>query len=605
MLAFLGLILVAAATYARKVVDENFRQSQADAVARDISGLLQFVNADSIASVMNEKKKNIVNPLYQQPGDLISDNEVITNPNIKGLQNNPIYQIHKHDPLDVGTSNYSPYLARVYSVSPQNPVSNGATVSANGRTYHNRPLEWTQSVRHYFTDSACSNEGGVSTSNKVYFTQPLLSCNENPVLHNGEIAISRVDLVNDAGAVSRPTSPDQVVSVGINRVDIYVGFHPVDNNPARLEQFVTPLMNAFKAQKITPDPDSIYLVKKKEGDNAWTLLKMQGNRNSQGEFTKVTSLDEFQSVVGDATLARVSDIPLLAKILNENKSTVYALRFTFSGKGDYLRTDGLNSATKVCWNAKDNKQGPCLESPSPDLLVLHQRNQQDKLADMQMRNVILQGKVVMNTNTAGGQKTLVDGYYTAPQIWYASFSNRGAIPAYFRNPATSNSTDLCTAPDACGLSGPTLPTVEDPAKGAISVPVQTCPVADGFLRQGVSASDPDKHRLYPRLSVSTSSVVSGLRINSAGQVIPGAGSDVFLNQGRNLLNLSQSDISINRLGGVVLQVREVGTDDSKTWRISSMVATEATTVPGNSWQYYNPVWLSVVVSTWCSSVPQT
>ncbi|HDP0317337.1 TPA: type II secretion system protein [Salmonella enterica subsp. enterica serovar Concord] len=609
VLAVLGIILLGVGTYIRKAIDEHTRQSQADAVARDISGLLQFVNADSIASVVNDKKKSIVNPLYQQPGDVISDNEDIIpndpNLNIKGLQHNPIYKIHGNDPLDVGASNYSPYLARVYSVDPQSPVSNGTTVSANGRTYHNRPLEWTLAVRQYFTDSAC-----VSTSDKVYFTQPFLSCNENPVLRNAEIDISRVDLVNDAGAVSRPTAHDQVgqvVPVGINRVDIYVSFHPVDSNPAHLYQFVTPLMNAFQAQKITPDPDSIYLTEKTTGNNAWTFLQMQGNRDSQGAFTEVTGLAPVTTAVSDAnSLARVSDIPLLTGMLNKN--AVYALRFTFSGKGDYLRTDGLNSATKICWNAKNNKQGPCLEAPSQDLLVLHQRNQPNTLADMQMRNVILQGKVVINS--AGGQKTLVDGYYTAPQIWYASFSNKGLpgqIDAYYRNPATPDGDDLCTAPDACGLTGPTVADVENPLKGAISVPVQTCPVVPGFTRTDSSVPDPDDpdkpHRLYPRLSVSTSSVMSGLKINSAGQEVPGAKNEVFLNQGQNLSAMSQSGIPVNRLGGVVLQARKDIT--SNTWRISSMVATEATTVPGNSWQYYNPVWLSVVVSTWCSSVPQT
>ncbi|EBG5027626.1 type II secretion system protein, partial [Salmonella enterica subsp. enterica] len=47
VLAFIGIILATVATYARKFIDEKTRQSAADAVAQDIYGILQFVNADS------------------------------------------------------------------------------------------------------------------------------------------------------------------------------------------------------------------------------------------------------------------------------------------------------------------------------------------------------------------------------------------------------------------------------------------------------------------------------------------------------------------------------------------------------------------------------
>ncbi|EJA5821443.1 hypothetical protein M8W11_005476, partial [Salmonella enterica] len=60
------------------------------------------------------------------------------------------------------------------------------------------------------------------------------------MLRGSEIAISRIDLVSDKGTVSRPAGATTAVPVGIDRVDVYISFSPVDNNPARIEQFITP-----------------------------------------------------------------------------------------------------------------------------------------------------------------------------------------------------------------------------------------------------------------------------------------------------------------------------------------------------------------------------
>lgn len=75
----------------------------------------------------------------------------------------------------------------------------------------------------------------------------------------------------------------------------------------------------------------------------------------------------------------------------------------------------------------------------------------------------------------------------------------------------------------------------------------------------------------------------------------------FDDQSRNMVTLSGSDISINRLGGVIFQV----TQENDSWRIAGMVGTEDIGIDGHPWQYYNPPWLSVMITTWCSSVPQS
>ncbi|ECA2558639.1 hypothetical protein EJO30_26090, partial [Salmonella enterica subsp. enterica serovar Poona] len=220
-------------------------------------------------------------------------------------------------------------------------------------------------------------------------------------------------------------------------------------------------------------------------------------------------------------------------------------------------------------------------------LVLKQRQNIREFANLQVGDVISKGSHLRADGTSE------DEYFTAPQIQYAAFSNTGQIEPYYRNPA-DGATDLCTV-NGCGQPGPSPDTIANPANGAISVPLQTCPqnVVDGENRHV---------DMYPRLSAAVSSVVSGMRKGNNGTIEPNNRGPYFDNQSDNMVKLSQSDVSINRLGGAILQISPpVGGD---TWRIAAMVGSEDTGIAGHPWQYYNPPWLSVMITTWCSSVPQ-
>ncbi|MKU04557.1 type II secretion system protein [Salmonella enterica subsp. enterica] len=606
VLAFLGIILVTAATYARKMIDEKTRQVSADAVAQDIYGVLQFVNADTIKTYRSSDPGNatgrvtkaVTNPLYQLPGMAVyPESEDTTEAALKGLTSNPIWLAHPHSQasLDVTSAAVSPYIARNYSTGITSPVSNVIKITDGRNTYYSHSLKWSQviwgqdSVRSYFTDSGCQS-GATGAGNTIYFSQQFVSCNENPALRNSEIGISRIDLVNDKGSFPRtPGSDDSPVQV--NRVDVYVSFRPVDGNSARIEQFITPLMNAFRTHKIMPDTDNIFLVRSLSGtggNDAWTLL----NKNTGQPADKNTLADD---------LAMFSDLPDLIDKLQ--KGQTYAIRFTFDGKGDYLRTDGLNSATRLCWNTTTGKAGPCLTSPSPDALILKRRDNPQELASLQVSSVISKGSY---TDSLGNTQP---DYYTAPQIQYAAFSNTGNnIGPYYKG-GTDNR-EMCTATGSCS-NGPTVDQIADTTNGAISVPLQTCPSAEGFTRAPLphpdKPDDPDNHRLYPRLSVAVSSVVSGIvKDGSKGEHFAddqtvGA---FFKNQEKTMTALSGSDVTLNRLGGAVLQVRQ--DTATGTWRIAGMVASEDANDPikGRSWIYFNPSWLSVMITSWCSSEPQ-
>lgn len=576
VLAFLGIILLAAGNYARNLIDEKTRQTAADAVAQEIYGALQFINAGSITATVNNVTKKVINPLYQQPADPISEDAADTS--TLGIQNNPLWLAHPGDSTDAGSASVSPYIARTWSKSITTPVSNNMNVTDNGKTYYSHSLNWSQavwgqdSVRGYFTDSGCAGASG-----NIYFNQQFLSCNENPVLRGSEIAISRLDLVSDQGTVSRPAGTTAGVPVGIDRVDVYVSFSPVDNNPARIEQFITPLMTAFRLKKITPNTNGVYLVRElNHAGNTWTLLDK-------------TSGQPATAATPDSHLALFSDLPDMIDKLQHGQT--YALRFSFDGKGDYLRTDGLNSADKVCWNTTTGAAGPCLTSPAQDALVLKQRQNIREFANLQVGDVISKGSHLRANGTSE------DEYYTAPQIQYAAFNNTGTnIGPYYKG-GTDNQ-QMCTAAGNCG-NGPAVDLVADTANGAISVPLQTCPT--GVDRDGGPVT------LHPRLSAAVSSVVSGITKDgpknenlSAVQMVP----DIFKNPAGTMTTLSGSDVTLNRLGGTVLQVRQ--DTASGTWRIAGMVASEDASDPvkGRSWIYFNPSWLSVMITTWCSSVEQ-
>ncbi|HAF2409741.1 TPA: hypothetical protein G9E90_005233 [Salmonella enterica] len=581
VLAFLGIILLAAGNYARKLIDEKTRQTAADAVAQEVYGVLQFINAGSITATVNNVPKKIINPLYQQPTDPISEDPADIN--TLGIQNNPLWLAHPGASADAASQSVSPYIARSWSKSITTPVSNQITVTDTGTTYYSHSLKWSQavwgqeSIRENFTDSGCAGSAG-----NVYFNQQFLSCDEPPVLRGSEIAVSRIDLVSDQGTVSRPAGSVAATPVGIDRVDVYISFIPVDNHPARIEQFMTPLMAAFRLKKITPDVSSIYLVRQlNHNNNSWTLLDK-------------TSGQAATSTTPDNHLALFSDLPdMIDKLQN---GQIYGIRFSFNGKGDYLRTDGLNSATKVCWNTATGTSGPCLTSPSQDALVLKRRDNPQELANLQVGSVISKGSY---TDSHGNTQP---DYYTAPQIQYAAFSNTGNNVGPYYKGGTDNR-QMCTADGDCS-NGPTASAIADTVNGAISVPLQTCPSAEGFTRTGTT----DNHQLYPRLSVSVSSVVSGIVKDgpkgedfSATQMVP----DIFKNQSGTMTTLSGSEVTLNRLGGAVLQVRQ--DTATGTWRIAGMVASEDANDPikGRSWIYFNPSWLSVMITSWCSSVPQS
>lgn len=597
-LTIIGIVLVSLATYARKVIDEHVRQVDAEAIAQDVYGFLQFINADTIEifrsndpndNTTNRTTKKVTNPLYQLSHIPVYPDAGANDPDaaLVGLGSNPIWQAHPHNvihvDLDVKTNDVSPYVSRNISKSITSPVTNDLEVTDGANKLYSHSYKWSQarwgknSIRRYFTDSGCPENTGIG--NAVYFKQQFLSCNENPALRNSEIIVSRIDLVNGDGAHR------------VDRVDAYVSFTPVDGNPARLEQFITPLITAFRTRKIVPNMNNVYLVMSlvPETSNAWTLL----NKNNGDPADINTSATDF---------ATITDLPSMTGRLRKDRT--YAIRFTFDGGGDYLRADGLNAATKLCWNTAAGAAGPCLTSPSDELLVLKSRKNSTELANLQAGSVISVIAREIKDKQGKVTGTKIVEHYTAPRIQYKSFTNTGAvIKPVSTEEDGKGAVTFCFVGEVCDeakvKATVTDDAISDPANGAISVGLQTCPVIDGWNRSG----EPDNHRLYPRLSASFSSVVSGIHKDNAGMIDSVMPSNLFNNQNRILSSLKEKGFSVNRMGGVAVQVRRIGDN----WRISGMVASESNKPTQNqplTYIYYNPSWLSVMITSWCSSEPQ-
>lgn len=605
-LSIIGIVLVSLATYARKVIDEHVRQVDAEAIAQEVYGVLQFVNADTIEifrsnnpddKTTNRTTKKVTNPLYQLPQTLVYPDAEKGTPDavLVGLGNNPIWQANSnHDvsiELDPRISQVSPYVARYFSKSITSPITNTVEVTDGTDTRYSHSHFWSEakwgreSVRSYFTDSGCMGRGQKPADKAVYFKQQFLSCNENPALRNSEIAVSRIDLVNgDGGYV-------------VGRVDVYVSFTPVDGNPARLEQFITPLITAFRTKKIVPNMNNAYLVMSVGPDknNSWTLL----NKNKGAPADINTSATD---------LATITDLPSMTGRLQHGR--IYGIRFSFDGSGDYLRTDGLNAATKLCWNTAAGEAGPCLTSPSDELLVLKSRKNSTELANLQASSVISMISREVKDKQGKVTGTEIVERYTVPRIQYKAFANTGdVIKPVSTELLTDGNIKFCLVGGVCGEDAVSAvinyDTISDPANGAIPVKLQVCPVVDGWTRDPMPRPDnpdnPDNHRLYPRLSASVSSVISGIKMTTTGAVDSLMPEHVFDNQSHISEALKIKDFSVNRMGGVTLQTRLVG----ENWIISGMVASESTLVNHPStYIYYNPSWLSVMITTWCSSEQQ-
>ncbi|EJL0057762.1 TPA: prepilin-type N-terminal cleavage/methylation domain-containing protein [Escherichia coli] len=418
-------------------------------------------------------------------------------------------------------------------------------------------IDWSagNNIRIHFTRKNCISTG---TQGRYEFSKDYIPCNEPAVLTNSDLKIERIDFVGtDATAAS-----------AIERVDFILGFDKL--SPEGAFHFANYLNTLEKAaEKYSISFKDIYVVEKgQSGVSSWALTKVSG---------QALTISDLSKNIGS---------------LSKNKN--YGLRISIDpNTGKYLRADGRVGADKLCWNIDSKMSGPCLaadnsgnnlvltkgkantNSNEPALcwdlntgaskLCLTQVAGKDeagndatliRLKDEKDNPATLLANVLVEENSLSvqGKKVL----RTIPNTTYASFSN------------SSENDIIITNPDSY-VGNVTS------EKGRIELNVQECPVA------------PDGQKLYPRLSASIASVVADTKDNTGKYQADFSRLSTNRNSGGQLGYWSGSAIQVNQSGGKWYITATMGVFDP---------------VNNTTSVYLNPKFLSVNITTWCSTEPQ-
>ncbi len=419
-------------------------------------------------------------------------------------------------------------------------------------------IDWSlgKSTRIFFTRKDCTSTG---IQGKYIFSKDYIPCNEPSVLTNSDLKIERIDFV----------SASATTASAIERVDFILGYDKLSVEDAfYFSNYISALEKAAEKNSIT--------------------------------FKDIYVVEKSQSGVSSWALTKVSGVPLTISNLSKNigslnKSKNYGLRISIDpNTGKYLRADGRVGADKLCWNINSKMSGPCLaadnsgnnlvltkgkantNSNEPALcwdlntgaskLCLTQVAGKDeagndatliRLKDEKDNPATLLANVLVEENSLSvqGKKVL----RTIPNTTYASFSN-------------SNENDIVIANPDSYVGNVTS------EKGRIELNVQECPVA------------PDGQKLYPRLSASIASVVADTKDNTGKYQADFSRLSTNRNSGGQLGYWSGSAIQVNQSGGKWYITATMGVFDP---------------VNNTTSVYLNPKFLSVNITTWCSTEPQT
>ncbi len=428
-----------------------------------------------------------------------------------------------------------------------------AAMSANATEL----IDWSagNNTRIHFTRKYCISTG---TQGKYEFSKDYIPCNESAVLANSDLKIERIDFV---GA-------DATVASAIERVDFILGFEKVSPEGAfHFANYLNALEKA--AEKHSISFKDIYVVEKgQSGVSSWALTKVSG---------QALTISDLSKNIGS---------------LSKNKN--YGLRISIDpNTGKYLRADGRVGADKLCWNIDSKMSGPCLTAANdgnnlvltkgkaasnnePGLcwdlntgtskLCLTQvegKDENDKDASLIQLKDDNGNPATMLANVLVEEKSITDPtkkvYRTIPNTTYASFGNSTDSDIVINNPDTYKG-NVTTE------------------KGRIELNVQECPVS------------PNGQKLYPRLSASIASVVADTKDNTGNYQADFSHLSTNRNSGGQLGYWSGSAIQVNQSGGKWYITATMGVFDP---------------VNNTTSVYLNPKFLSVNITTWCSTEPQT
>lgn len=417
-------------------------------------------------------------------------------------------------------------------------------------------IDWSlgKSTRIFFTRKDCTSTG---TQGKYIFSKDYIPCNEPGVLTNSDLKIERIDFV----------SASATTASAIERVDFILGYDKLSVEDAfYFSNYISALEKAAEKNSITFK--DIYVVEKSQsGVSSWALTKVSG---------VPLTISNLSKNIGS---------------LNKNKH--YGLRISIDpNTGKYLRADGRVGADKLCWNIDSKMSGPCLTADdSGNNLVLTKgkgasNNEPGICWDLNTGTSKLcltqvKGKdssnhdasLIQLKDTSGNPATMLANVLveetsitdrskkeirTIPNTTYVSFGN-------------NKESDLVITTPGNYVGNVTS------EKGRIELNVQDCPVA------------PDGKTLHPRLSASIASVVADTKDSNGNYQADFSNLAGNRNSGGQLGYWSGAAIQVNQSGGKWYITATMGVYDPLS---------NTTSV------YLNPKFLSVNITTWCSTEPQ-
>ncbi|ELX3202681.1 prepilin-type N-terminal cleavage/methylation domain-containing protein [Salmonella enterica] len=377
-IAIIGMVMLAAAEYARKEIDKAHRQNISDIIVTEISSFLSFVNHYELE-------------VYKADGT-------------KEKKINPLYDI----PLP-GTPDLRPdYYKNRLQTKIEDDLNNNSSSFINWGKY--TPGK-TNAERNYFLDSACGGTGSntlpVNMTSGMNFVDHFLNCERK--WENSEFDIDRINLIGNQDKGS------------IDRVDFFLAFNEItENNGFEIFNYVIDLQRAF--DKAGYFVQAAYLISRNKGESPqnWELVKYgSGTLSSRVDVMKPDNYD---------FLSRLS------------RNLQYGIRFSMKADGMNLRADGSVNADKLCWNPVDDAPVICIASNKysthDDPMLSATVSPGQNPASLSVKELIFNNGI--HTNLDG---TTYNKYSTVPVIDYVSFTGENKSKIKVENNYSANVND--------------------------------------------------------------------------------------------------------------------------------------------------------------------
>lgn len=395
VIAIIGFIMMAMATYLKKIADNRIRQATTNAVAEEVLSFNNFIQSHylDIYSDDDNKIKQLINPLYDEDKESIYSQR---NTN------------HLNDPIE--KNNFITWVSE-----------------------KNKELD-----RKYFIDKRCAkSESEISIG--VNLVNDFLKCSLDDMLKNSEFILERVDLVGNR------------VNRDITRVDYFFTYLPSDiqKNPAEFETYTGNFIESFNQHGLNYDQATI-IKRNTKSPADWELVKSKSENTALQLGDSINQLTDFQknTVYGirfsfymNEGVYLKSDGSVAAEKLcwsEKNKALGPCIK-PFDNKKNQLMiisgdTDKNNHAPGLCWSKNENKSVSCLGMKKDSTLDDPQLRLTEVSEDGSEKTGTLIAKMIMEEQFLkkgnDGKYKYENEYRTPVQVVYLNFTGE--------NPPTDN-----------------------------------------------------------------------------------------------------------------------------------------------------------------------